>query len=253
MEEKETAVSVKNLSFFYGDNEVLKNISINIYKNSITALMGPSGCGKTTFLRCFNRIHDLYPNIRYKGKIIFKNKNILAKVDFIELRSKIGMIFQKPTVFPMNIFDNIAYGLKIKGIKNSTELRDRVEKALKDAALWNEVKDRLNKPAYGLSGGQQQRIVIARALAVEPEILLFDEPTSALDPISTGKIEELMNSLKEIVTIIIVTHNLQQAARVSDYTGFMYLGEMIEYNPTNKIFTNPDEKLTEEYVTGRFG
>jgi len=253
MEEKETAVSVKNLSFFYGDNEVLKNISMNIYKNGITALMGPSGCGKTTFLRCFNRIHDLYPNIRYKGKIIFKNKNILAKVDFIELRSKIGMIFQKPTVFPMNIFDNIAYGLKIKGIKNSTELRDRVEKALKDAALWNEVKDRLNKPAYGLSGGQQQRIVIARALAVEPEILLFDEPTSALDPISTGKIEELMNSLKEIVTIIIVTHNLQQAARVSDYTGFMYLGEMIEYNPTNKIFTNPDEKLTEEYVTGRFG
>ena len=226
---------------------------MNIYKNGITALMGPSGCGKTTFLRCFNRIHDLYPNIRYKGKIIFKNKNILAKVDFIELRSKIGMIFQKPTVFPMNIFDNIAYGLKIKGIKNSTELRDRVEKALKDAALWNEVKDRLNKPAYGLSGGQQQRIVIARALAVEPEILLFDEPTSALDPISTGKIEELMNSLKEIVTIIIVTHNLQQAARVSDYTGFMYLGEMIEYNPTNKIFTNPDEKLTEEYVTGRFG
>ncbi len=252
MKEK-SVITVENLSFYYGKNLVLKNISMDIYKNSITALMGPSGCGKTTFLRCFNRIHDLYPDNRYKGKIIFQGKNILDKTDIIELRSKIGMIFQKPTVFPMSIFDNVAYGLKIKGIRNKSELQHRVEKALKDSALWDEVKDRLNESAAGLSGGQQQRIVIARALAVEPEVLLFDEPTSALDPISTAKIEELMHSLKNLVSIIIVTHNLQQAARVSSYTAFMYLGEMIEYNPTNKIFTNPDKKLTEEYITGRFG
>ncbi len=251
--EKETVIKVKNLDFFYGDNQVLKNISIDIYKNHITALMGPSGCGKTTFLRCLNRIHDLYPNVKYSGEIIFNGKNILERIDLINLRSKIGMIFQKPTVFPMSIFDNVAYGLKIKGIKNKTELQDRVELALKNAALWDEVKDRLNESANGLSGGQQQRIVIARALAVEPEVLLFDEPTSALDPISTAKIEELIISLKEKISIIIVTHNLQQAARVSDYTAFMYFGELIEYNPTNKVFTNPEKKLTEDYITGRFG
>ena len=253
MAEKEIIIKVENLNFYYGNNQVLKNINMEIYKNHITALMGPSGCGKTTFLRCFNRIHDLYPDIRYEGKIFFKNKNILEKIDLIELRSNIGMIFQKPTVFPMSIFDNIAYGLKLRGIRNKGELSDRVEKALKDAALWDEVKDKLNESANSLSGGQQQRIVIARALALEPEVLLFDEPTSALDPISTAKIEELMQSLKEKVTILIVTHNLQQAARVSDYTAFMYFGEIIEYNPTAKIFTNPDNKLTEDYITGRFG
>ncbi len=253
MTEKEIIIKVENLNFYYGNNQVLKNINMEIYKNHITALMGPSGCGKTTFLRCFNRIHDLYPDIKYEGKIFFKNKNILEKIDLIELRSNIGMIFQKPTVFPMSIFDNIAYGLKLRGIRNKGELSDRVEKALKDAALWDEVKDKLNESANSLSGGQQQRIVIARALALEPEVLLFDEPTSALDPISTAKIEELMQSLKEKVTILIVTHNLQQAARVSDYTSFMYFGEIIEYNPTAKIFTNPDNKLTEDYITGRFG
>jgi len=248
-------IEVKNLSFYYNGNiRALKSINFVVYKNLVTALIGPSGCGKTTLLRCFNRMHDLYPKNRYEGEIILDGKNILSSdIDLIELRSKIGMVFQKPTPFPMTIFENIAYGLRLRGIKNKTELRDRVEKALKAAALFDEVKDKLNVSATELSGGQQQRLVIARALAVEPEILLFDEPTSALDPISTGKIEELLVELKKTVTIIIVTHNMQQAARISDWTGFMMLGELIEYDKTEKIFTAPAKKLTEEYVTGRFG
>lgn len=248
-------VETKNLSFFYAGNlQALKSINIKILKNKVTALIGPSGCGKTTLLRCFNRMHDLYPKNRYEGEILFKGKNILANdVNIIELRSKIGMVFQKPTPFPMSIFENIAYGLKLKGIKNKKELKDRVELALKNAALFDEVKDKINTNAYELSGGQQQRLVIARALAVEPEILLFDEPTSALDPISTAKIEELITELKKQTTIIIVTHNMQQAARVSDLTGFMMLGQLIEFGKTEKIFTSPTDKLTEEYITGRFG
>ena len=248
-------IEVKNLNFYYAGNiHILKNINMTVYKNKVTALIGPSGCGKTTLLRCFNRMHDLYAGNKYDGEIIFQGKNILSKdTDLNELRSKIGMVFQKPTPFPMTIFENIAYGLKLRGIKNRKELKEKVEKALKDAVLWDEVKDKLNTNAFGLSGGQQQRLCIARALAVEPEIILFDEPTSALDPISTAKIEELIISLKGRVTIIIVTHNMQQAARISDWTAFMMLGELIEYNKTEKIFTVPSNKLTEEYITGRFG
>ena len=246
-----TRMEVKNLNFYYGSNQALKNINMPIYDRKVTALIGPSGCGKTTLLRCLNRMHDLYPNNRYEGDILLDGESIF-NMDVIDLRSKVGMVFQKPTPFPMSIFDNVAFGLRLKGIKG-TELKDRVEKALKDAALWDEVKDRLKDSAFSLSGGQQQRLCIARAIAVEPEVLLFDEPTSALDPISTAKIEELIVELKKKITIVIVTHNMQQAARISDYTGFMYLGELIEFNPTEKIFTKPDEKLTEDYVTGRFG
>lgn len=252
---REVDLEVKNLSFFYsGSIPALKNISLPIYKHQVTALIGPSGCGKTTLLRCFNRMHDLYPLHRYEGEIIFEAKNILANgIDLISLRSRIGMVFQKPTPFPMTISENIAYGLRLKGIKNKSELARLTERALKHAALWDEVKDKLNASAYELSGGQQQRLVIARALAVEPEVLLFDEPTSALDPISTAKIEELLSYLKKEITIIIVTHNMQQAARVSDMTGFLYLGELIEFGITEKIFTNPDKKQTDDYITGRFG
>jgi phosphate transport system ATP-binding protein len=248
-------LKVNNLNFYYEKNiHAIKDISMEIEKNSVTALIGPSGCGKTTFLRCFNRMHDLYPGNKYEGEILYEDKNILDKnLDITTLRSKIGMVFQKPTAFPMNIFDNISYGLKLKGIKNRAELADRVETALKQAAIWDEVKDRLKESASGLSGGQQQRLVIARALAVEPDIILFDEPTSALDPISTGKIEELIFSLKKNITILIVTHNMQQAARTSDHTAFMYMGELIEYDKTDVIFTNPNKQLTEEYITGRFG
>ena len=246
-----TRMEVKNLNFYYGSTQALKNINMPIYDRKVTALIGPSGCGKTTLLRCLNRMHDLYPNNRYEGDILLDGESIF-KMDVIELRSKVGMVFQKPTPFPMSIFDNVAFGLRLKGIKG-TELKDRVEKALKDAALWDEVKDRLKDSAFSLSGGQQQRLCIARAIAVEPEVLLFDEPTSALDPISTAKIEELIVELKKKITIVIVTHNMQQAARISDFTGFMYLGELIEFNPTEKIFTKPDNKLTEDYVTGRFG
>ncbi|MFN3920925.1 MAG: phosphate ABC transporter ATP-binding protein PstB [Caldimicrobium sp.] len=248
-------IEIKGLNFYYaGKIHALKNINLQIFKNKITALIGPSGCGKTTLLRCINRIHDLYPHNRYEGEIFFKGKNILSKeIDLIELRSRIGMVFQKPTPFPMSIFDNVAYGLRLKGIKNKKELQERVEKALREAALWDEVKDILHQSGFSLSGGQQQRLCIARAIAVEPEVLLFDEPTSALDPISTGKIEDLIVQLKEKITIVIVTHNMQQAARISDYTAFMYLGELIEVGPTEKIFTNPEKKLTEDYITGRFG
>ncbi len=246
-----TRMEIKNLNFYYGSIQALKNINMPIYDRRVTALIGPSGCGKTTLLRCLNRMHDLYPNNRYEGDILLDGESIF-KMDVIDLRSRVGMVFQKPTPFPMSIFDNVAFGLRLKGIKG-TELKDRVEKALKDAVLWDEVKDRLKDSAFSLSGGQQQRLCIARAIAVEPEVLLFDEPTSALDPISTAKIEELIVELKKKITIVIVTHNMQQAARISDFTGFMYLGELIEFNPTEKIFTKPDNKLTEDYVTGRFG
>lgn len=248
-------LEVKELDFYYnGDSIALKKICLNIHKNDVTALIGPSGCGKTTLLRCFNRMHDLYPRNRYEGEILFEGKDILSNgVDLIKLRSRIGMVFQKPTPFPMSIFDNIAYGLRLRGIKKKAELTERVENALKHAALWDEVKDKLYAGANELSGGQQQRLVIARALAVEPDVLLFDEPTSALDPISTAKIEELVIELKKDVTIIIVTHNMQQAARISDWTGFLMLGELIEFDKTEKIFTVPSHKLTEDYITGRFG
>jgi phosphate transport system ATP-binding protein len=246
-----TRMEVKNLNFYYGSNQALKNINMPIYDRKVTALIGPSGCGKTTLLRCFNRMHDLYPANRYEGDILLDGESIFG-MDIIDIRSKVGMVFQKPTPFPMSIFDNVAFGLRLKGIKG-TELKDRVEKALKDAVLWDEVKDRLKDSAFSLSGGQQQRLCIARAIAVEPQVLLFDEPTSALDPISTAKIEELIVELKKKITIVIVTHNMQQAARISDFTGFMYLGELVEFNPTEKIFTKPDKKLTEDYVTGRFG
>ena len=248
-------LEIRELNFYYsGNTHALKNINLPIYKQSVTALIGPSGCGKTTLLRCFNRMHDLYPKHRYEGEILFQETNLLSNgIDLISLRSRIGMVFQKPTPFPMSIFDNIAYGLKLKGIKKKSELADRVEKALKHAALWDEAKDKLSASAYDLSGGQQQRLVSARALAVEPEVLLFDEPTSALDPISTSKIEDLVMHLKKEITIIIVTHNMQQAARISDWTGFLMLGELIEFGKTEKIFTAPSEKLTEDYVTGRFG
>jgi phosphate transport system ATP-binding protein len=251
----EAAIEVKGLNFYYAGNaQALKNINVPINKNAVTALIGPSGCGKTTFLRCFNRMHDLYPGSRYEGEISFNNVNILAEdIDVIDLRSRIGMVFQKPTPFPMSIFDNIAYGLKLRGIKKKNELNDHVESAIRQAALWDEVKHKLNESAYTLSGGQQQRLVIARALAVNPEVLLFDEPTSALDPISTSKIEELAVELKETVTILVVTHNMQQAARMSDFTGFMMLGELIEFDDTDVIFTNPHNKLTEDYISGRFG
>ena len=248
-------LEVKGLDFFYGGtNQALRSISLPIHENRVTALIGPSGCGKTTLLRCFNRMHDLYHGNRYSGEILFEGRNILSdKEDLINLRSRIGMVFQKPTPFPMSIAENIAYGLRLKGVRNRTELEGRIEQALKHAALWSEVRDKLGNSAYDLSGGQQQRLVIARALAVEPEVLLFDEPTSALDPISTGKIEELVTTLKQDVTIIIVTHNMQQAARVSDMTGFMYLGELVEFDTTEKIFTNPAKKQTDDYITGRFG
>jgi phosphate transport system ATP-binding protein len=249
-------VQVKNLTFYYSGNEKpnLKNINMPIAKNKVTALIGPSGCGKTTLLRSFNRMHCLYPGNRYEGEIEFEGKNLLDKnVDLIGLRVKIGMIFQKPTPFPMSIFDNVAYGLRLQGLKNKSELQDRVEVALKGAALWDEVSDRLNAGGASLSGGQQQRLCIARAVAVEPQILLFDEPTSALDPISTLAVEKLIIQLKEKLTVIIVTHNMQQAARVSDYTAFMYLGDLVELGHTEDIFINPAEKLTEEYITGKFG
>lgn len=247
---------VKNLNFYYGNNHVLKNVNLDVAERKITALIGPSGCGKTTFLRCFNRMHDLYPGNKYEGEIILypDNLNILsAEVDPIKVRMRIGMVFQKPNPFPKSIYENVVYGLRIRGVNNRDYLDEIVERSLKGAALWDEVKDRLHRPAYDLSGGQQQRLCIARALATNPEILLFDEPTTAIDPLGTAKIEELMIELKNEVTILIVTHNMQQAARVSDYTAFMYLGEIIEFGKTEKIFTNPSEKLTEQYITGRFG
>ncbi len=248
-------LEVRNLSFFYGTHQVLKNISLPVYEKRVTAIIGPSGCGKTTLLRCFNRMHDLYPGTRYVGEIILHPDgiNILAPdVDVIALRTRIGMVFQKPNPFPTSIFDNVAYGLKLHGVRGQ-ELEERVIWALEKAALWEEVKDRLRAHAHSLSGGQQQRLCIARALAVRPEVLLFDEPTSALDPIATARIEDLMTELRDEVTIVVVTHNMQQAARVADYTAFMYLGELVEFGPTEEIFIRPKEKLTEAYVSGKFG
>ena len=244
------------LNFHYGAAQALKNVNIDIPEHRVTALIGPSGCGKSTFLRCFNRMHDLTPGARYQGEIMFypdKLNLIGPEVDPIEVRMRIGMVFQKPNPFPKSIFDNVAYGLRLRGVNNRTLLQEEVETALRNAALWDEAKDRLQQSALALSGGQQQRLCIARALATKPEILLFDEPTSALDPIATAKIEELISTLREQVTVIIVTHNMQQAARVSDYTAFMYLGELIEVDATSKIFTNPGKKATEDYITGRYG
>jgi phosphate transport system ATP-binding protein len=254
--QEEIELQIKNFQFFYNGttDPNVKKLSMPIARKKVTALIGPSGCGKTTLLRCFNRMHDLYPGNRYEGEVLFGGNNILSeKIDLIDLRTKIGMIFQKPTAFPMSIYDNIAYGLRLKGIKAKSELDARVENALKDGAIWDEVKDRLKDDANALSGGQQQRLCIARAVATEPDVLLFDEPTSALDPISTEAIEKLIIKLKDQVTIIIVTHNMQQAARISDYTAFMYLGDLIELSPTEELFINPKEKLTEEYITGKFG
>ncbi len=247
---------VKGLHFYYTHLQALKNINLPIAEKRITALIGPSGCGKTTYLRCFNRMHDLYPGNRYEGEIILypDQLNIISpKIDPIEVRMRISMVFQKPNPFPKTVFENVAYGLRVRGETKKSSLLDKVEKALKQAALWEEVKDRVHDLAFNLSGGQQQRLCIARALATDPEILLFDEPTSALDPTATSKIEELIMQLKNEVTIIIVTHNMQQAARISDYTAFMYLGEIIEFDKTDKVFTHPSKKLTEDYITGRFG
>ena len=247
----------KNLNFFYADGtKALKNVSLPVYENKITALIGPSGCGKSTFLRCFNRMHDLYPGNQYEGEILLHpdNTNILAKaVDPIEVRMRISMVFQKPNPFPKSIYENVAYGLRVRGETNKRVVDDKVEEALKGAAIWDEVKNRLDDLAFNLSGGQQQRLCIARALATDPEIMLFDEPTSALDPIATANIEELMSELKEKLTILVVTHNMQQAARVSDYTAYMYLGEMMEFGDTDMIFTRPTRKETEDYITGKFG
>jgi len=246
----------KNLDFYYGSFKALKSISMPIFENKVTALIGPSGCGKSTYLRCFNRMHDLYPGHRYDGSIELHPDNVdllHASVDPIEVRMRISMVFQKPNPFPKSIFENVAYGLKVRGEKSRTYLEDKVEAALKGAALWDEVRDRLDELAVNLSGGQQQRMCIARSLATDPEIILFDEPTSALDPIATGSIEELIGEIKNKVTVLIVTHNMQQAARVSDYVAYMYLGEMIEYGPTGDIFMKPKRKETEDYITGRFG
>ncbi|MCE3285689.1 MAG: phosphate import ATP-binding protein PstB [Steroidobacteraceae bacterium] len=246
----------EKLDFWYGTNHALKDINLTIPENQVTALIGPSGCGKSTFLRCFNRMHDLQADTRYAGSITLhpENVNLVGKgVDPIEVRMRIGMVFQKPNPFPKTVFENVAYGLRLRGVGNRTELAERVEKALRGAAIWDEVKDRLADSALALSGGQMQRLCIARALATEPELLLFDEPTSALDPIATAKIEELITELRQRITILIVTHNMQQAARVSDYTAFMYLGELVEVDATSKIFTNPSKKATEDYITGRYG
>ncbi|MGH8754158.1 MAG: phosphate ABC transporter ATP-binding protein PstB, partial [Burkholderiales bacterium] len=246
----------RGLGFYYSAFQALKNINMPIYEKKVTALIGPSGCGKSTYLRCFNRMHDLYPGNRYQGEILIHpdNINILGKnVDPIEVRMRISMVFQKPNPFPKSIYENVAYGLRVRDIKRRGMLDDKVEEALRGGALWDEVKDRLQDLAFNLSGGQQQRLCIARALATDPEILLFDEPTSALDPIATASIEELITELKEKITIFIVTHNMQQAARVSDYTAFMHLGELVEFGDTNTIFTNPSNKRTEDYITGRYG
>ena len=248
------AIEADKLNVYYGDFHAVRDVDLHIEPRKITAFIGPSGCGKSTVLRCFNRMNDLVDSVRVTGEIILDGKNIYAPdVDVTSLRQRVGMVFQKPNPFPMSIFENVAYGLRLQGINKRRLLEEKVEWALKGAALWSEVKDRLSESALGLSGGQQQRLVIARAIAIEPEILLLDEPASALDPISTLKIEELIYELKSKYTILIVTHNMQQAARVSDETGFMYLGEMIEFGDTNKIFTNPAKKQTEDYITGRYG
>ena len=251
---EKATVKVRNLNLFYDDAQALIDVNLDIPDKQVTAFIGPSGCGKSTLLRCFNRMNDLIDSCRVKGKIIIDGKNIQKKkVDVAELRRRVGMVFQKPNPFPKSIYENVAYGLRIQGINKRRVLDETVEWALQGAALWEEVKDRLEEPAFGLSGGQQQRLVIARAIAVQPKVILLDEPCSALDPISTLKVEELIHDLKKHYNIIIVTHNMQQAARVSDKTAFMYLGELVEYGATDTLFTNPTEKRTEDYITGRYG
>ena len=250
----ETSLTVNNLSLHYGESQALANINMEIASKKVTAFIGPSGCGKSTLLRCFNRMNDLIDDVSINGTIMFDNIDIHDEsVDVSELRRKIGMVFQRPNPFPKSIYENVAYGLRIQGEDSKAVLDERVEWALKSAALWDEVKDRLSESALGLSGGQQQRLVIARAIAIKPSVLLLDEPASALDPISTLKIEELIDQLKADYTIVIVTHNMQQAARVSDYTAFLYLGELVEFNETDTIFRNPAERQTEDYITGRYG
>ena len=247
-------ITVKDLNFYYGNVKVLKDISIDIVENKVTGIIGPSGCGKSTFLRSLNRMNEVIASSRASGRIMLDGRNIYdPDIDVVEIRRKIGMVFQKSNPFPKSIFDNVAYGLRINGAKDKYYIQERVEKSLKDAAIWDEVKDRLNKNAFELSGGQQQRLCIARALAVEPEVLLMDEPASALDPTATLKVEELIQELKKKYTIIIVTHNMQQAARISDFTAFFMLGELLEYNITSIMFTKPSRKITEDYITGRFG
>ena len=249
-----TIIESRGLNLYYGDNHALKDISIQIPANKITALIGPSGCGKSTFLKTLNRMNDLVPGVRITGEVFYNGENIYGKdVDVTRLRKQIGMVFQKANPFPMSIYDNIAYGPRTHGVRGKAKLDDIVERSLRDAAIWDEVKDRLGKSALGLSGGQQQRLCIARALAVEPAVLLMDEPTSALDPISTSRIEELTMELKERYTIVIVTHNMQQAVRISDHTAFFLLGELVEYGATEQVFSAPAEKRTEDYITGRFG
>jgi phosphate transport system ATP-binding protein len=252
--DKNLKMAARNLNFYYADFHALQEISLDFYANKVTALIGPSGCGKSTLLRCLNRMNDLIPYSRVEGEILLDGKNIYAPhVDVVTLRRHIGMVFQKPNPFPKTVFENIAYGLRVNGVKNKAFLEERVENSLKGAALWDEVKDRMNESALGLSGGQQQRLCIARAMAVEPDVLLMDEPCSALDPIATQKIEELIHDLKKRYTIIIVTHNMQQAARVSDTTAFFYLGRLIEVGETDILFTRPKIRQTEDYITGRFG
>ncbi|MBT9132692.1 MAG: Phosphate import ATP-binding protein PstB [Firmicutes bacterium] len=253
--DKEFKIVVRNLSFYYGKTQALKDVSLDIQANKVTAIIGPSGCGKSTFIRILNRMNDIIPGVRVEGKVMIDSQNIYdGNVGAVEIRRRVGMVFQKSNPFPKSIFENVAYGLRISGlIKKSSDLGERVRRALVDAVLWDEVKDRLNASAFKLSGGQQQRLCIARALVIEPEVILFDEPCSALDPTSTAKVEELIQNLKDKYTIVIVTHNMQQAARVSDYTAFLMLGELIEFNKTNKMFTTPSEKVTEDYITGRFG
>jgi len=246
-------IETKDLCLYYGENQALKNINMSINKNEVTALIGPSGCGKSTYLRTLNRMNDLIEIVRITGEVLFEDKNIYKDCDEIYLRKRIGMVFQRPNPFPMSIYDNIAYGPRIHGTKNKKILDEIVEKSLKGAALWDEAKDRLKSSALGMSGGQQQRLCIARTLAVSPEVILMDEPTSALDPISTGKMEELMDELKKKYTVIIVTHNMQQAGRIADKTAFFLNGEVIEYGKTEDIFYNPRDKRTEDYITGRFG
>jgi phosphate transport system ATP-binding protein len=253
-EQNEPCIKVENLNLFYGEKQALHNINMEMPKKRVTAYIGPSGCGKSTLLRCINRMNDLVDSARIEGKILLEDENIYDKsVNVAALRRRVGMVFQKPNPFPKSIFENVAYGLRIQGINDKRILEETVENALRGAALWDEMKDRLNDNALGISGGQQQRLVIARAIAIEPEVLLLDEPASALDPISTLKIEELINELKDKYTIVIVTHNMQQAARVSDYTAFMYMGELIEIGTTSELFTNPRKKQTEDYITGRYG
>jgi phosphate transport system ATP-binding protein len=254
LNDAEISMTVSELDLYYGESQALKNINMDIPRNRVTAFIGPSGCGKSTLLRCFNRMNELVDDVRINGQITLDGEDIHSKnLNVAELRRRVGMVFQKPNPFPKSVYENVAYGLRVRGVKDRRRLDDTVEKALRSAALWDEVRDRLQDNALELSGGQQQRLVIARAIAVEPEVLLLDEPASALDPLSTLKIEELIYELKNKYTIVIVTHNMQQAARVSDYTAFMYLGEVVEYADTNTLFTNPSQKQTEDYITGRYG